>query len=102
MDKLERLQSRMKVALTFDQPWDITDDLGGRWLLGTLNDDGRVNLDVPVEIDSGDHQAVLVEPRYVGDNLANLDHCLQIVVNEKIETSDGELFLIGSIRQARA
>lgn len=99
-DKIGSLESGKKVVLKFEQPWDITDDLAGCWWLGTLGDGGRVILDRPLELEGGDHHSVVVEPRYGGEDLASLDHGLPVIVNQKIETSKGELFLIGSIRHA--
>ena len=101
-DKIERLPSCRKVALKFEQPWEITGDLADSWRFGSLTEDGRVILDVPVELEGCNHHSVAVQPRYGGENLANLDHVQLIIVNQKIETSDGELFLIGAIRQAGA
>jgi len=101
LPRIERPLSCEKVALKFDQPWDITGNIAERWWLGTLNENGRVILDMPVELEGGDHHSVVVQPRYAGENLANLEHSPQIIVNQKIETAGGELFLIGSIRQAR-
>lgn len=98
INELERLPSCKKVALKFEQPWEITGDLADCWRSGTLDDNGCVILDMPVELEGSGHQSVSVQPRYE-ESLARLDHGLPIIVNQKIETSDGNLCLIGSIRQ---
>lgn len=101
-DKFDRPQPGVKVALKFEQPWDVTGDLADCWQVGVLGDNGCVVLEIPVELGGGSHQSVVVEPRYGGGNFANLDHGQPIVVNQRIEASDRSIFLIGSIRQVRA
>lgn len=101
-DNLERQQSCVRVALKLEQPWDITGDLADCWLAGTLGDNGQVILEMPIELEGCKHVSVIVQPRYGSDNFAHLSHGQPIVVDQKIETPDGDLFLIGSIRQPRA
>ena len=101
-NKIDRPQPGVKVALKFEQPWEITGDLADCWQLGVLGDNGCVVLEIPVELGGVTHQSVVVEPRYGSGNFTNLDHGQPIVVNQKIETTDRSIFLIGSIRQVRA
>jgi len=92
----------VKVALKFEQPWDVTGDLADNWQSGILADNGRVFLDMPIELEGCAFSSVIVAPRYERTDFADLNHGQPIVVNQKIETSDGDLCLIGSIRQPRA
>lgn len=98
-EELELRQTPVKIALKFEQPWDVTGDLADCWLMGTLGDGGRVTLELPVAIDGGQHVSVFVRPRYCGESFSNLEHGQPIIVDQKIETPDGDLLLIGSIRQ---
>lgn len=85
----------MKVALQFDEPWDHTHHLAGKWWRGSLMPDGWVELAEPFSFREHQHHRVKVQPRYVGDELAHLVDGKQIVVAQTVETSDGSLGLIG-------
>jgi hypothetical protein len=89
----------MKVALQFDEPWEDTGHLAGKWWLGTLDTEGRVALDEPVPFKGYEGRLVRVHPRYVGDSLANLRDAQHIIVHQQLETAGGKFGLVGSIKQ---
>lgn len=89
----------MKVALQFDEPWDFTEHLAGKWWSGSLAADGWVKLDEPFEFRGRKHQSVKVQPRYLGDELARLGVGDQILVNQSVKTPEGDQGLVGSLRR---
>ena len=89
----------MKVMLHFDEPWDFTEHLAGKWWRGYLGADGWVELDEPFHFRGFEHCRVHVQPRYFGADLAHLREGEQMFVNHSVETPEGDHGLIGSIRR---
>ena len=88
----------MKVALQFDEPWDFTEDLAGKWWRGCLADEW-VDLDEPFQFRGNEHRRVKVRPRYVGCEVSRLAVDETMIVNQTVASPEGEQLLTGSLKR---